>query len=130
MPLPQCALPWPALSICPFIEHNAVVNGPLNVPAVFHLYVVTCPKRYSGSCISPNCHVVCPIVPIAILPRSSDCFCHPSTAAAAAGSRQQLQHFMSVEPQGSGGGGNRAAAGISKSFSVDQAPPPRNFNNS
>merc|ERR1719499_2035242 len=24
--------------------------------------------------------------------RSSDCFCHPSTAAAAAGSRQQLQH--------------------------------------
>ena len=49
---------------------------------------------------------------------------------AAAGSRQQLQHFMSVEPQASGGGGsgNRAAAGISKSFSVDQ--PPRNFNNS
>ena len=70
-------------------------------------------------------------MPIAVLPRSSDCFCHPSTAAAA-GSRQQLQHFMSVELQGSGGGsgGNRAAAGISKSFSVDQAPPPRNFNNS
>ena len=68
-------------------------------------------------------------MPIAALPRSSDCFCHPSTAAAAAGSRQQLQHFMSVEPQGSGGGGgNRAAAGISKSFSVDQAPPSRNFN--
>jgi len=59
--------------------------------------------------------------------RTSDCFCHPSTTAAAA-SRQQLQQFMSVEPptQPSSRSSNSNRAGISKSFSVDH--PPHNFN--